>query len=291
MAFAAHDIVATGGRGEPRGHSSSVDSSTTAVAARVAKTSQLPVQLHATAAASSDCLQQVVGCGPPRAPASEPRAPATDEQNLDIYGVLRDLDGASAAVIQTHTDRTLLEFGQRTLNSLMLLISAVVVLVAVGVASLLLRMEGAGAAGGERAALSRGDHAGAGHDAAGRCDGSKDSRSQPGRDHDTRISRSRCCSRRRSTSCSSSTTAAPCAPCSPNCTPPRCRIWRFRFAARTAGWSTSKCPPARSTSMGAKSISFVLRDVSARKDAERALVDNQQRLTQVAHHDARSPAC
>src|SRR5262245_10212033 len=37
---------------------------------------------------------------------------------------------------------------------------------------------------------------------------------------------------------------------------------------------------------GREVISFVLRDVSARKNAERALVDNQMRLTQVAHHDA-----
>src|SRR5262249_43700781 len=32
-------------------------------------------------------------------------------------------------------------------------------------------------------------------------------------------------------------------------------------------------------------MSFVLRDVSARKRAERALVDNQQRLSHLAHHD------
>jgi diguanylate cyclase (GGDEF)-like protein/PAS domain S-box-containing protein len=36
---------------------------------------------------------------------------------------------------------------------------------------------------------------------------------------------------------------------------------------------------------GREVISFVLRDVSARKNAERALVDNQKRLTQAAHHD------
>ncbi len=60
---------------------------------------------------------------------------------MRVYALLRDIDGASAAIIETQLDRTLLEFGQRTLKSLLLLISAVVVLVAAGVAWLLLRME------------------------------------------------------------------------------------------------------------------------------------------------------
>src|SRR5204863_6416865 len=37
---------------------------------------------------------------------------------------------------------------------------------------------------------------------------------------------------------------------------------------------------------GREVVSFVLRDVSARKKAERQLVHNQERLTHLAHHDA-----
>ncbi len=60
----------------------------------------------------------------------------------------------------------MLEFGQRTLKSLLLLISAVVVLVAAGVAWLLLRMEKVWRPqAASETALSRGHHTGAGHDA------------------------------------------------------------------------------------------------------------------------------
>src|SRR5262249_17018452 len=141
MAFASHEILATGGRGESRGtllFGRFIDENKVA---HVRETSQLPVELHATARSIQRLPAPVVEmwsagkAGPTR------MLRQVDEQNMDIFGLLRDVDGAPVAIIQTHTDRALLEFGQHTLGSLMRLMSGVVVLVAIGVAWLLLRME------------------------------------------------------------------------------------------------------------------------------------------------------
>jgi diguanylate cyclase (GGDEF)-like protein/PAS domain S-box-containing protein len=285
MAFASHEILATGGRGESRGmilFGRFIDAN---VVARARETSQLPVQLYATARAVQRLPAAVVQMWSAGAGSGRTLQP-TDDQNLDIYGLLRDIDGAPAAVVQTHTDRMLLEFGQHTLNTLMLLIAAVVALVAIGVAWLLLRMERAWRA---QAASER------------------RYRAVITQAQDTMLLAD-AMSRRILEANPAATTAlgylesvllektvdelfvvndgGTVRPVQPEL-----------YAATMADLALQvRCQDGRLLDVevsasplvidGREVISFVLRDISARKNAERALVDNQQRLTQVAHHDA-----
>lgn len=286
LAFASQEILATGGRGEPRGMILFGRFIDRAVVARVRETSQLPVQLHATPRGVQRLPEQVVGMwSAAGAGASRVLRPA-DEQNLDIYGLLRDIDGASAAVIQTHTERTLLEFGQRTLNSLMLLISAVVVLVAAGVAWLLLRMERAWRAQAAserryRAVITQAQDTMLLADAADR----RILEANPAAT--TTLGYLESVLLQKTVDelfvVNDGGTVRPVQP--------------ELYAATLSDLALQvRCQDGRLLDVevsasplnidGREVISFVLRDVSARKDAERALVDNQQRLTQVAHHDA-----
>jgi diguanylate cyclase (GGDEF)-like protein/PAS domain S-box-containing protein len=284
MAFAAHDIVATGGRGEPRGMLLFGRFIDDAVVARVRQTSQLPVQLHATSRSVQRLPESVVAAWSAPGKGFDRVLLPTDEQNLDIYGVLRDIDGAAAAVVQTHTDRTLLEFGQHTLNSLMLLISAVVVLVAAGVTWLLLRMERAwrSQAASERryrAVITQAQDTMLLADAADR----KILEANPAATTTLGYLESVLLEKTVDELfvVNDGGTVRPVQP--------------ELYAASSDLALHVRCQDGRLLDVevsasplnidGREVISFVLRDVSARKDAERALVDNQQRLTQVAHHD------
>jgi len=285
MAFASHDIVATGGRGEPRGILVFGRFIGDSVVARVRQTSQLPVQLHATPRSVQRLPESVVAAWSAPSKGSNRVLLPTDEQNLDIYGVLRDIDGAPAAVIQTNTDRTLLEFGQHTLNSLMLLISAVVVLVAAGVAWLLLRMERAwrSQAASERryrAVITQAQDTMLLADAADRTilEANPAATTTLGYLESVLLEKTV----DELFVVNDGGTVRPVQP--------------ELYAASADLALQVRCQDGRLLDVevsaspldidGREVISFVLRDVSARKDAERALVDNQQRLTQVAHHDA-----
>jgi diguanylate cyclase (GGDEF)-like protein/PAS domain S-box-containing protein len=286
MAFASHDILATGGRGESRGMIVFGRFISEGVVARARETSQLPVQLHAAPRAVRRLPAQVVEMwSAGRAGATRMLRPA-DEQNMDIYGLLRDLDGASVAIVQTHTDRTLLEFGQHTLNSLMLLISAVVVLVGAGVAWLLLRMERAWRAQAAserryRAVITQAQDTMLLADAMDR----KILEANPAATTTLGYLESVLLEKTVDELfvVNDGGTVRPVQP--------------ELYAASMADLSLQvRCQDGQLLDVemsasplnidGREDISFVLRDVSARKNAERALVDNQKRLTQVAHHDA-----
>ena len=285
MAFASHEILATGGRGESRGMILFGRFIDQRVVARARETTQLPMQLHATPRSVQRLPAPVVEMwSAPHASADRVLRPA-DEDNMDIYGLLRDLDGVSVAVVQTHTDRTLLEFGQHTLDSLMLLISAVVVLVGAGVAWLLLRMERAwrSQAASERryrAVITQAQDTMLLADAVDR----KILEANPAATTTLGYLESVLLEKTVDELfvVNDGGTVRPVQP--------------EAYAATMADLALQvRCQDGRLLDVevsasplnidGREVISFVVRDISARKDAERALVDNQQRLTQVAHHD------
>ncbi len=102
MAFASHEIVATGGRGEPRGillFGRFIDESSS----RARSPDQPACPCSCTRRARSDsAIAGSVVAAVVRRPARARTGCSwpTDEQRSSIsYGVLRDIDGASAAVI------------------------------------------------------------------------------------------------------------------------------------------------------------------------------------------------
>ena len=286
MAFASHEIVATGGRGEARGMLLFGRFVNEGAAARARQLSQLPVQLHWTARSVQRLPETVVDMWSARGGGASRMLRPADEQNMDIYGVLRDVDGASVAIVQTHTDRALLEFGQHTLSSLMLMISAVVVLVAAGVAWLLLRMDRAWRAQATserryRAVITQAQDTMLLADAMDR----KILEANPAATTTLGYLESVLLEKTVDELfvVNDEGTVRPVQP----------ELYAASMAdlalqVRRQDGSLLDVEVAASPLNidGREVISFVLRDISARKNAERALVDNQHRLTQVAHHDA-----
>ena len=286
LAFASHEILATGGRGEPRGmifFGRFIDES---VIARARETSQLPMQLHSTPRSVQRLPETAVQMWSAGGAGATRMLRPADEQNMDIYGLLRDIDGAPAAIVQTHTDRALLEFGQHTLNTLMLLIAAVVALVAAAVAWLLLRMERAWRAQATserryRAVITQAQDTMLLADAMDR----KILEANPAATTTLGYLESVLLEKTVDELfvVNDGGTVRPVQP-------------EF-YAATMADLALQvRCQDGQLLDVevaasplnidGREVISFVLRDISARKNAERALLDNQQRLTQVAHHDA-----
>ena len=286
LAFAAHDILQTGGKGESRGmlvFGRLVDDREVV---RVRETTQLPVQLHRTARTVQRLPVDAVNMwsGGPHG-ASRLLLPS-DQQNMQIFALLRDVDGKSVAILETHLDRTLLEFGHSTLRSLLLLISAVVVLVALCVGSLLLRMEKIWRAQASserryRAVITQAQDTMLLADATDRkiLEANPAATTTLGYPETALLSRSV----DELFVVNDSGTVRPVQPelyaasLSDLALQVRCHDGRLLDVEVSASPLTID---------GREVISFVLRDVSARKNAERALVDNQQRLSQVAHHDA-----
>ena len=286
LAFAAHDILPTGGKGEPRGTLVFGRLVDTEEIERVHRTTQIPVQLHRSARSIQRLPAAAVemwGAGP--------KSPGrlllpSDEQNMQIFALLRDVDGAPVAILETHLDRTLLEFGQSTLRSLLLLISAVIVLVAIGVASLLLRMEKAWRAQATserryRAVITQAQDTMLLADAVDRkiLEANPAATTALGYPEAELLSRSV----DELFVVNDGGTVRPVQPELYAAT-----LSDLALQVRCHGGQLLDVEVSASplTIDGREVISFVLRDVSARKNAERALVDNQQRLSQVAHHDA-----
>jgi diguanylate cyclase (GGDEF)-like protein/PAS domain S-box-containing protein len=285
MAFASHEILATGGRGESRGMILFGRFIDMRMVGRVRETSQLPVQLHATARTLQRLPQQVVDMWSARAGSNRVLQP-TDEENMDVYGLLRDLDGASVAVIQTHTDRTLLEFGQHTLNTLMLLISGVVVLVAAGVAWLLLRMERAWRAQATserryRAVITQAQDTMLLADAMDRkiLEANPAATTALGYLESVLLEKT-------GDELFVVNDGGTVRPVQPETYAATMSDLALQVRCQDGKLLDVEVSASPLNIDGREVISFVLRDISARKDAERALVDNQKRLTQVAHHDA-----
>jgi diguanylate cyclase (GGDEF)-like protein/PAS domain S-box-containing protein len=286
MAFAAQDILATGGRGESRGTLLFGRFIDVQEVARVRETSQLPVILHRSARAIQRLPPDVVRlwtAGPKHA--GRLLRPA-DAQNMEAYALLRDLDGAPAAIVQTQLDRKLLEFGQSTLNYLMLLISSVVVLVALIVMWLLLRMEKAWRARAAserryRAVITQAQDTMLLADAATRkiLEVNPAATTSLGYSEEDLLARSV----DELFVVNDGGTVRPVQPELYAATLPDLALQVRRHNGELVDVEVSASPLSID---GREVISFVLRDVSARKNAERALLDNQKRLSQVAHHDA-----
>src|SRR3569833_2241493 len=286
MAFASHEILATGGRGESRGMILFGRFIDDRVVSRVRETSQLPVQLHATARSVQRLPTPVVDLWSAPGEGASRVLQATDEQNMDVYGLLRDLDGASIAVLQTHTDRTLLEFGQHTLNTLMLLISGVVVLVAAGVAWLLLRMERAWRAQATserryRAVITQAQDTILLADAPDRkiLEANPAATTALGYPESVLLEKT-------VDELFVVNDGGTVRPVQPELYAATMSDLALQVRCQDGKLLDVEVSASPLDIDGREVVSFVLRDISARKDAERALVDNQKRRTQVAHHDA-----
>jgi len=286
MAFAVHDILPTGGKGRSRGtlvFGRFIDAKELA---HVREISQLPVQLHRTARSVQRLPADVVAMwsAGPRSPGRMLRP--SDEENMEAYALLRDVDGASAAIVETNLERTLLEFGQNTLRYLMLLISAVVVLVAVVVAWLLLRMEKAWRAQAAserryRAVITQAQDTMLLADAADRkiLEANPAATTTLGYPEAELLVRS-------IDELFVVNDGGTVRPVQPELYAATLSDLALQVRCHDGQLLDVEVSASPLTIDGREVISFVLRDVSARKNAERALVDNQQRLSQVVHHDA-----
>ena len=285
LAFASHEILATGGRGESHGSLLFGRFVDEGEVIRVREISQLPVQLHHSTRSVQRLPAPVIDMwSAGREGATRMLRPA-DEQNMDIYALLRDVDGASAAIVQTHVDRTLLEFGQSTLRSLMLLISAVVLLVAAAVAWLLLHMEKAwrSQAASERryrAVITQSQDTMLLADAGSRKILEANPAATTTLGYPEADLLEKCVDELFVVN--DDGTVRPVQPELYAATRPDLALQVRCHDGQLLDVEVSASPLSID---GREVINFVLRDISARKNAERALLDNQHRLTQVAHHD------
>jgi PAS domain S-box-containing protein len=286
LAFAAHPIVATGGRGEPRALLVFARFIDNAVLKRVHDTSQLPVALYTSSSERGALPQQAQSLWNSTAHDPGRLLLKSNEQTLGGYALIRDVAGAPAAIVSTHIERKLFAFGHQTLRYLMVLFATVVALFATLLGALLLYLEKilhahAASERRYRAVISEAQETMLLVDAGSRrileanpaasttlgykgdelvemqiddlfyaCDGDVLKSVQPELHAATRADRILIV---------------------------RCKNKDFIDVEVTA---SPLLIDQRET------ISFVLRDVSARKKAERQLVHNQDRLSHLAHHDA-----
>jgi diguanylate cyclase (GGDEF)-like protein/PAS domain S-box-containing protein len=288
MTFVAHDVLPTSGKGESQGLLLFGRFLDETELRRVRGISQLPVQLHRTARSVQRLPAEVVEMWSASAGGNDHDRllrPA-DEQNMEVYALLRDVNGASAAVVETRLQRTLLKFGHGTLRYLMLLISAVVVLVAAVVAWLLLRIDNAwrSQAASERryrAVITQAQDTMLLADAADRkiLEANPAASTTLGYDEAELLTRS-------IDELFVVNDDGVVRPVQPELYAATLSDLALQVRCSDGKLLDVEVSASPLTIDGREVISFVLRDVSARKKAERALVDNQQRLSQVVHHDA-----
>jgi diguanylate cyclase (GGDEF)-like protein/PAS domain S-box-containing protein len=286
LAFAAHPILPTGGRGEPRALLVFARFVDDAMLKRAHDTSQLPVALYTSSQARAvlPAQAQALWGG---APSDAGRVLLTpDEKLLNGYALIRDVNGAPAAIVGTHIGRKLFAFGHQTLRYLMVLFATVVALFATLLGALLLYLEKIlhahqAAERRYKAVITEAQETMLLVDGDSRCileanpaatatlgfenaelvgmaiddlfyasDGDVLRPVQPELHASARADRILIVRRKNKEFIDVEVTASPL------------------------------------MIDGRESISFVLRDVSARKKAERQLVHNQDRLSHLAHHDA-----
>ncbi|MEP7244848.1 MAG: EAL domain-containing protein [Gammaproteobacteria bacterium] len=286
MAFAAQPVVPTGGRGDARAllvFARYIDKHTLE---RANETSQLPVELYYSPKAremlpaAAQALWQAENTDPDRLllPASE--------KSLSGYALIRDVDGLPAAIVGTHIERKLRAFGEATSRNLMFIFAGVIAVFALVVSGLLMYLEKIGVA---RAASER------------------RYRAVITQAHETMLLVDAKNRRILEANPAATATLGYAAEelmemdiddlfyaCDDDVLRPvqaelhavsredrilivRCKGKRFIDVEVTASSLLID---------GREVISFILRDVSARKKAERQLVDNQDRLSHLALHDA-----
>ena len=285
LAFAAHPIVHTDRSGPERGLLLFARLIGKDVLSRARETSQLPVELFEAQrrpkAALPPPVRNLFGSGQRDARSFR----AASESRMDGFALLRDVNGAPAAVLQTYMERDMRAFGAATLHYLTVLMAIAIGLFAVVVAALLLRIEAIwrGRAASERryrAVITQAQDSMLLADAQGRqiieanpaamqILGYEESQLLSMLIDDLFVARD-------------GDTLRPVQP-------------EFYLAASADRAIQVRCRDDRLLDMEVtattlmiedrEAVSFVLRDVSARKRAERALVDNQRRLSHLAHHD------
>jgi len=285
MAFVADPVLRTGAVGPRRGTLVFARVIDDAQLARVRESSQLPAIIYRSAkdVRALPELAQNLWAAPI---GQKPRVlRPLDDKVLQAYALLRDVDGAPAAVVETRLERTLLAFGHSTLRYLMILIGAVLALLAVILGGLLLWMENTWRARAAserryRAVITQAQDVILLADAVGR----KILEANPATLHALGFPEAQLLAKTIDELfvVNDNGTVRPVQPeiyaASPSDFPLQVRC----HDGRLLDVEVSASPLVIDRR---EVISFVLRDVSARRKAERALLDNQNRLSHLAHHD------
>jgi diguanylate cyclase (GGDEF)-like protein/PAS domain S-box-containing protein len=141
IAFAAHTVLKTGDIGPSRGllvFGRRIDSD---MLVRVRETSQLPAKLYFSRAALETLPAPVKKLWDGGLGKETRLLRAASHDSMDGYALLQAVDGKPVAMLETHFDRKLVAFGHRTLSYLTWLIAATIGVFAIVVSWLLLRLE------------------------------------------------------------------------------------------------------------------------------------------------------
>ena len=144
LAFASNPIVPTGGRGDARGLLVFGRFLDVAAIERAQNTSQLPVDLRVSRVEREALPREAQSLWLSRAGSSDRLLVALDDSTLAGYALIRDVNDEPAAIVGTRIERKLRAFGRATEGALMMLFAAVIGVFAVIVCLLLYYMEKAG---------------------------------------------------------------------------------------------------------------------------------------------------
>ncbi len=285
LAVAASRIVPTRGVGAPRGTLVFGRFVEQRVVERAQTTSQLPLHLYLSASstyslpAQAQALWTLARDGPAR------QLVPTSDSTLSGFVLLRDVDGAPAAIVATSIPRTLSVFGKQTGRSMVVIFSGVITVFALIVGSLLTYLEKVRAASAAserryRALVTQAKETILLVDTQSRriLEANPAATTTLGFSADELVEMDidelfyACDGDVLKPVCGELHAAAS----TDSIVLVRCKGRDFIDVEMTAG---PLVVDERDVT------SFVLRDVSARKRAERQLVDNQDRLAHLAHHD------
>jgi diguanylate cyclase (GGDEF)-like protein/PAS domain S-box-containing protein len=285
LAVAAHPILPTGGHGTPRAllvFGRFIDD---AVLQRVRNTSQLPVALYDTPESraklpeAARALWNIAPTNPGRL-----LVPA-DNASLSGFALIRDMHVQPVAIVGTHIERKLLAFGSHTQHYLMLLFAVVIGLFALIVGALLLYLEKLRAARARseqryRTIISQAQETMLLVDATSR----RILEANPAATATLGFTSAEIVEMDIDElfyACDGDVLKPVHAELHSAANPDRILLVR----CKNKSFIDVEVTVSPLTIDEHEVISFVLRDVSARKRAERQLVHNQDRLTYLAHHD------
>jgi diguanylate cyclase (GGDEF)-like protein/PAS domain S-box-containing protein len=141
LAFAAHPVLPTGGHGTARALLVFGRFLDEEVLARARETSQRPVDLFASPAARARLPEAAQVLWKRRPAETSTVLVPTSSDSLSGFALIRDIGGAPAAIVSTRINRTLLAYGRQTEHYLEYLFAAVVGLFAAAVVALVLYLE------------------------------------------------------------------------------------------------------------------------------------------------------
>jgi diguanylate cyclase (GGDEF)-like protein/PAS domain S-box-containing protein len=141
LAFASFPLLKTGQVGPSRGYLVFARRIDDGVLKRTRETSQLPADVYFSQAALARLHPSVTKLWNSGPRGENRMLRAASSELMDGYAMLHDVSGAPAAMLETHLDRKLVASGHRTLRYLTWLIAATIGVFALIVAWLLLRLE------------------------------------------------------------------------------------------------------------------------------------------------------